>query len=107
MDRRARASFRGSTTLVQRGRDWVPAGIAVGATGRARYWCLWLVPQRTEPAAKPAQSLPTTLTDVDLALIDNGGAVEDISGNYGPGYTGRLLIDGRTDPTWKVPSTWT
>jgi hypothetical protein len=57
------------------------------------------------PAA-PASSLPTTLTDVNLAAWDNGGAVEDISGNYGPGYTGRLLIDGQVDPTWKKPIEW-
>jgi hypothetical protein len=60
----------------------------------------------TTAAAAKAASLPATLTDVNLAALDNGGAVEDISGNYGPGYTGRLLIDGQTDPTWKKPVEW-
>jgi hypothetical protein len=60
-----------------------------------------------QSTAQPTSSLPTTLTDVNLAAVDIGGAVEEISGNYGPGYTGRLLIDGRTDPTWKKPIEWT
>jgi hypothetical protein len=31
-----------------------------------------------------------------------GGAVEELTGNYGPGFTGRRLVDGLLDPTWKL-----
>lgn len=31
-----------------------------------------------------------------------GGAVEELTGNYGPGFTGRRLIDGLAAPTWKL-----
>jgi len=50
-------------------------------------------------SAKPA--------GLDIALEDNGGAVESISGTsdqsahfYGAGFNGRRLIDGRPEPTW-------
>ena len=38
---------------------------------------------------------------VNLALADMGGAVEELTGNYGPGFTGRRLVDGLLAPTWK------
>jgi hypothetical protein len=31
-----------------------------------------------------------------------GGAVEELTANYGPGFTGRRLIDGLLEPTWKL-----
>jgi len=31
-----------------------------------------------------------------------GGAVEEVTGMYGPGFIGRRLIDGLLDPTWKI-----
>ena len=47
------------------------------------------------------------LTDVNVALDENGGAIESISGTvdpstqfYGTGFNGRRLIDGQTEPTW-------
>ena len=71
-------------------------------------------PATTQDAGAP--SLPTTLTDVNLAAADMGGAVEQLSGNtyymeklqanYGPGLTGRRLIDGLTEPTWINPDEW-
>ena len=39
--------------------------------------------------------------DANVAAADMGGAVEELTGNYGPGFTGRRLIDGLTDPSWK------
>jgi hypothetical protein len=53
-------------------------------------------PTRTPAAAKPAPA-----TNTNLAAADMGGAIEDLTGNYGPGFTGRRLIDGLLDPTWK------
>ncbi len=38
----------------------------------------------------------------NVAAADMGGAVEELTGNYGPGFTGRRLIDGLLDPTWKL-----
>ncbi len=59
---------------------------------------------------------PATLTDVNLAAADMGGAVEQLTGNtyydeklqanYGPGLTGRRLIDGLTEPSWMNPDEW-
>lgn len=54
------------------------------------------------PAAEP----PATLTDVNVAAADMGGAVEELTGNYGPGLTGRRLIDSLSDPTWMTPAQW-
>ena len=39
--------------------------------------------------------------NANVAAADMGGAVEELTGNYGPGFTGRRLIDGLTDPSWK------
>jgi hypothetical protein len=58
-------------------------------------------------AMPPEPEAPATLTDVNLVATDVGGGVEDLTGSYGPGFTGRWLIDGAVDPPWKVPGTWT
>jgi hypothetical protein len=47
----------------------------------------------------PAASNPD-LPGADLALDDNGGAVESITGEYGAGPDGLRLIDGKPDPLW-------
>jgi hypothetical protein len=60
-------------------------------------------PKTTAPAAPVA---PATLTDVNLAAADIGGAVEEVTGFYGPGYFGRRLIDGLAEPTWRAPADW-
>ena len=46
-------------------------------------------------------------TDFNLALDENGGAIESITGTtdpsthfYGTGFNGRRLIDGQLEPTW-------
>src|SRR5438093_3851418 len=65
-------------------------------------------------AAGPSQpELPATLTDVNLAAADMGGAVEQLSANYdtehpdyGPGLLGRRLVDGLSGPTWFTPKDW-
>lgn len=66
--------------------------------------------------ASPAAQLPATLTDVNLAAADMGGAVEQLTGNtyfqeklqanYGPGLTGRRLNDGLNEPSWMNPDEW-
>lgn len=43
------------------------------------------------------------MAKVNVAAADMGGAVEELTDNYGPGFTGRRLIDGLLDPTWKIP----
>lgn len=47
------------------------------------------------------------LTDVNVALDENGGDIESMTGTvdpttrfYGTGFNGRRLIDGRTEPSW-------
>jgi len=79
-----------------------------------------------QPTAAPGT--PRTTADVNLAAGDTGGAVEELTsyfgpgfkpvfqytpeglagqeeavGSFGPGFTGRRLIDGLLKPTW----TWT
>jgi hypothetical protein len=70
-----------------------------------------VTPAKESPA--PAPALPSTLTDVNVAAADMGGAVEALTGNYdalqanyGPGLTGRRLIDGLVDPAWLNPADW-
>jgi hypothetical protein len=58
------------------------------------------------PASAPreqesAPEAPAKPKDVNLADAGMGGAVEELTDNYGPGFTGRRLIDGLLDPTWK------
>ncbi len=55
----------------------------------------------------PPANFSAELTDMNVALDENGGAIESISGTvdpstqfYGPGYNGRRLIDGKNDPAW-------
>jgi von Willebrand factor type A domain-containing protein len=57
-------------------------------------------------AAPPEPEAPATLTDVNLVAADAGGAIEELTGFYGPGLTGNRLIDGRLDPTWRSPEDW-
>ena len=49
---------------------------------------------------------PATLTDVNLIAAEMGGAVEELTGFYGPGLSGGRLIDGRVEPTWRAPADW-
>jgi hypothetical protein len=50
----------------------------------------------TDGQPRPAPS------GTNLAAADMGGAVEELTGNYGPGYTGRRLIDGLAEPAWTL-----
>lgn len=45
---------------------------------------------------------PATLTKVNLAATEVGGGIEEITGYFGPGFTGRRLVDGRLAPAWKL-----
>lgn len=38
--------------------------------------------------------------EANLVAADMGGAVEELTDRYGPGFTGRRLIDGLLAPTW-------
>ena len=58
----------------------------------------------TAAAAKPEPA--ATLTDVNLVAAQMGGAVEELTGFYGPGLSGGRLIDGRAEPTWRAPADW-
>ncbi len=57
-------------------------------------------------ATPPAPEAPATLTDVNLVAADVGGAVEELTGFYGPGLMGNRMIDGLPGPTWFVPVDW-
>ena len=37
----------------------------------------------------------------NIAALDFGGEIESVTGSYGPGHNGRLLIDGLPEPTWR------
>ncbi len=53
--------------------------------------------------ASPAPAQEAPLADrPNLAAADIGGAVEELTDNYGPGFTGRRLIDGLLKPAWIV-----
>jgi hypothetical protein len=54
----------------------------------------------------PAPEAPATLTDVNLVAAGVGGAVEELTGFYGPGLTGNRLIDGEAAATWYAPADW-
>ena len=54
----------------------------------------------TTDGAKAEEEAPPE--NANLAAADMGGAVEELTGNYGPGFTGRRLIDGLMAPTWKL-----
>jgi len=59
--------------------------------------------QGGEPSSKdaPAAEQPAPAPNANVAAADMGGAVEELTGNFGPGFTGRRLIDGLLDPTWR------
>ena len=58
--------------------------------------------EEPSPAGNPQSESPAPVAIVNVAAADMGGAVEELTENYGPGFTGRRLIDGLLDPTWKV-----
>lgn len=64
--------------------------------------------QAPTPEALPAPPPlpPATLTDTNLVAADMGGEVEELTGFYGPGLSGRRLIDGLAEPTWRAPDDW-
>jgi hypothetical protein len=55
-----------------------------------------------EAGAPPAPANVAPAGSVNIAAADMGGAVEELTGNYGPGFTGRRLVDGLLAPTWKL-----
>jgi outer membrane protein OmpA-like peptidoglycan-associated protein len=57
------------------------------------------------PAPTPPEVVPPFLAQKNnLVASDGGGVIESITSEYGPGYNGNRLIDGRVDTPWK-PST--
>jgi len=55
------------------------------------------------PSASPAPAQEILLADrPNIAAADMGGAVEEQTDNYGPGFTGRRLVDGLLQPAWIV-----
>jgi hypothetical protein len=59
-----------------------------------------------EVAPVPVELPPATLTDVNLAVADMGGAVEELTDSYSAGLGGLRLIDGLAEPTWRAPADW-
>jgi hypothetical protein len=83
----------------------------------------------TAPAGSPAAPAPVAVPDANLAAADMGGAVEEVTTNFspgatpslaytqdgragvepvssfGPGFTGRRLIDGLLDSVWRIEET--
>ncbi len=59
-------------------------------------------PPAGSAAVVASEEAPPAPTNVNIALADMGGAVEELTLNYGPGFTGRRLVDGLLEPTWEV-----
>ena len=57
-------------------------------------------PARDVPQVAHEAPLPDT--DTNLAAANMGGAVEEVTDNYGPGFLGRRLVDGLLTPAWIV-----
>ena len=56
-------------------------------------------------AETPAPAAPlfgTKLTDVNIAANDVGGGIEELTANFGPGFTGRRMVDGLLAPSWQL-----
>jgi hypothetical protein len=53
------------------------------------------------PSAPGKAAAEPQPANVNIAAADMGGAVEELTGNYGPGFTGRRLVYGLLDPIWK------
>ncbi len=49
-----------------------------------------------------AQSVAVDSVGTNIAASDAGGHIERMTGEFGPGHTGRLLIDGRAEPVWTL-----
>jgi hypothetical protein len=70
-------------------------------------------PTPSPAPAAVAQASPTPTPEVippfasqkgNIVASDAGGVIESITSEYGPGYTGNLLIDGSTATAWKPRS---
>jgi len=55
-----------------------------------------------EPEPLPQSGPLPAPTYANVVAADMGGAIEDLTDNYGPGFTGRRLLDGLAAPTWKI-----
>ncbi len=62
--------------------------------------------QKDGAPATGSPAVPPPAEHQNLALADMGGAVEELTGNYGPGFTGRRFIDGLLEPTWLWSEWW-
>jgi outer membrane protein OmpA-like peptidoglycan-associated protein len=61
--------------------------------------CFWLASVVGAPTSHvPPASMPT---GTNIAAVDFGGDIAGITGTYGPGHTGRSLIDASTDSVWQ------
>ena len=63
-------------------------------------------PASPTPEASTANTVRVTPsavipTGTNIAALNFGGEIENITGSYGPGHNGRLLIDGLPEPTWR------
>jgi hypothetical protein len=92
-------SMMAVTGCSQKSEESQPANASVPATPGSQ--------PPTGEARAPSEPLipgpPATLTDVNVVAADMGGAVEELTGNFGTGLTGRWLIDGAVDPVWTAP----
>jgi hypothetical protein len=64
------------------------------------------VPVSVPAAVVTPEETPPPPTDVNIAVADMGGAVEELASNYGAGFTGRRLIDGLLETTWIAETAW-
>ncbi len=59
-------------------------------------------PAGATAAEESAPFFGTKLSSVNVAANDLGGGIEELSSNFGPGFTGRRMVDGLLTPTWQL-----
>jgi hypothetical protein len=95
--------------------SWPCIGVAVTVLAGAACSRQADQPAKEEPVAPAAPAAPTApaavmpvadpaapIEKVNLAAADLGGAVEEVTASYGPGFTGLRFIDGLDVPAWKA-----
>ncbi len=81
---------RSKPTVARSAAKWAVAGAA---------WCLCLGIGVGAPATRVGPA--STPTGTNIAALDAGGDIAGITGTFGPGHTGRSLIDASTDSVWQ------
>jgi len=58
------------------------------------------------PGSPAAEEPPPPPENANIALTDMGGWVEELATNFGPGFSGRRLVDGSPQTAWQSETGW-